>query len=324
MTIDSKNCEKNIGYPNFNANLQLQQANSCLSSHDQSDNFNCCEQPEIIENRGLYVCKNCGVDFGPLLKDYLSYDLKNETIKTNNSVIFPYQYGSRTIFTCENLSSSKKVKFQRLAKLNQNFFSSYEHNITLAYRFLFMIASQLQIPLSIIYSAFQIYIKVVKRGLTVGRNIQYLMLSCLFIACRNHKYSCNLKDLSDISQIPEKIIRKNYRLILLEFQIKLNTRPASYYLTQFCIDWGLSIQSQDIALNLLNSYLNTIKNHHSNPKALAVASIYITSKNFIREKRITQQFLSEMSKISELTIRKYLKTFKMALNLIPSQQEEAD
>lgn len=315
MTIDSKTYEKNIVYPAFNSNLQVQKVDSCLASSKQADTFNCCEDPEIIENRGLYVCKNCGVDYGPILKDYLAYDLKNEIIKTNNSAIFPFQYGSRTVFTCENLPSSKKGKFQRLAKLNQNFFSSYEHNMTLAYRYLFMITSQLQIPLSIIYNAFQLYVKVFKKRLTIGRNIKYLTASCLFIACCNHNYACNLEDLSEISQIPERIIRKNYRLILQEFAIKLNNRPASYFLTQYCIDLGLSIQFQDIALDLLNSFSNGSKNRNSNPKALAIASIYITSKNFIHERRITQQNLSEISKISEITIRKYLKLFKITLNL---------
>jgi len=316
MTIDSKNYERNIIYPDFALNIQTPQVVSCLAPDKQANEFDCCDEPEIIENRGLYVCKNCGVDYGPILKDYVSYDLKNETPKNIiNNIIVPFQYGSRTIIKCGNLPSSKKLKFQRLAKLNQNFFSSYEHNMTIAYRYLFLITSQLQIPLSITHLAFQLYVKVLKKGLTVGRNIKYLTLSCLFIICRSHKYSCSLKDISEVSQISEKILRKNYRLILQEFPIKLNNHPASYYLIQFCIDLGLSIQFQEIALDLLKSFLSIVNNHTLSPKALAIASIYVTTKNYISEKRVTQQFLSKIAKISEITIRKYLRIFKISLNL---------
>jgi len=324
MTSISTNFEKDILVPEFNSNAQVPRESPQLTPGLQNNEFNCCPTPEIIETKGLYVCRNCGVDYGSALKDHLAYDQKNETIKTNKSVVLPFQYGARTIFTCENLAPSKKAKFQRLAKLNQNFFNSYEHNMTLAYQYLFMIASQLQIPSSIMYYAFQIYIKVIKRRLTIGRNIKYLTIASLFIACHHYKYSCGLKELSDVSQIPEKIIRKNYRLILQEFQIKLTSHSGSYYLSQFCIDLGLSIQFQNFAAGLLTSFLETKENPNLNPKILAVVVIYTVLKNFIREKRITQEFLSTISNISEVTIRKYLKILKSAIKGIFSQERGAD
>lgn len=310
MTIISTNFEKGILVPGFNSNAQIQREDPQLPPRVQNNDFNCCQTPEIIETKGLYVCRNCGVDYGPALKDHLSYDQKNEIIKTNKNVVLPFQYGARTIFTCENLAPSKRAKFQRLAKLNQFYFNSYEHNMTLAYQYLFMIASQLQIPSSITYYAFQIYIKVIKKGLTIGRHIKYLTIASLFIACDHYKYSCCLKHLSDISQIPEKIIRKNYRLILQEFQIKLNHHSISYYLSSFCVDLGLSIQFQNFARALINSFLKTEENPNLNPKVLAIVTIYMVSKKYMREKRVTQEFLSTISNISEVTIRKYLKIIK--------------
>lgn len=320
MTIISINLEKGTLLPGFNSNSQVQRMDPQLTSFMQNNDFNCCQTPEIIETRGLYVCRNCGLDYGSALKDHLSYDQKNDIIKTNKNIILPFQYGARTIFTCENLAPSKKAKFQRLAKLNQFYFNSYEHNMTLAYRYLFIIASQLQIPSSIMYYAFQIYIKVIKRGLTIGRNIKYLTIASLFIASDQYKYSCSLKHLSDISQIPEKVIRKNYRLILHEFQIKLNNHSVAYYLLLFCVDLGLSIQFQSFALKFLKSFLATKENPNLNPKALAIVTIYTVSKKYMREKRVTQEFLSIISNISEVTIRKYLKIIEK----ISSQEKGAD
>ncbi|MDD1777331.1 MAG: hypothetical protein LUQ65_04110, partial [Candidatus Helarchaeota archaeon] len=145
------------------------------------------------------------------------------------------------------------------------------------------------------------------RRLTVGRSIRFLTASCLFIVCQYHQYKCNLKDISDCCQIPEKVLRKNYRLILKEFQIKLNNRPASYYLSQFCFDLKLSVQFQKLALIFLNLIIQTNKNVYLTPKVLAVVTIYLVSKKILKEKHPTQTVLSNISKVSGVTIRKYLK-----------------
>lgn len=318
MTINSNNFEKEAIFPEFNLNARIRREISPFTQILQNNDYNCCKTPEIIENKGLYVCRNCGVDYGPALKDNFSYDQKHETTISNKNTVLLFHYGARTIFALENLVPPKLPLFQRLIKLNGSFSNSYESNMTIACRSLLVIASQLQIPASIISYAFQIYIKVIKKRLTIGRNIKYLSVASLFIACHHYQYSCSLKELSEVSQIPEKIIRKNYRLILREFQIKLKDHSVSYYLSQYCIDLGLSIQFQNFAIKLLTSFLEIKAHPNPTPKALAIGAIYVVSKSYIREKRMTQQFLSIISNISEVTIRKYIEVLKNFAKIIYS------
>jgi transcription initiation factor TFIIIB Brf1 subunit/transcription initiation factor TFIIB len=103
-------------------------------------------------------------------------------------------------------------------------------------------------------------------------------------------------------------------LILKELNIKPKNTPASYYLTQYCIKLGLSVEFQASAKNLLKMISKSGTNENSSPRNFAVAAIYVTSKTLRREKRIKQQTLAEISNVSEVTIRKYIKVLRKFLD----------
>jgi len=279
--------------------------------------FDCCEKPEIIESKGIYICRNCAIDHGSVMQDYLTYDLINNNIHTEKKFNYPIQfYGSRTIFSLDNLSPKKKGQFYRLSKLNRYFHNAYEYNMTLSNQFFNKFASQLEIPHSIVHKAMHLYIKVVNKRLTIGRSIKNLTIACLYIACMLNTYKRSLSDFSKISQIPEKTLRKNYRLILKELTINIKTDSPASYLVEFAIKLGLSVKFQSAAINLLTTLSNNGINVNSSPRSFAAAAIYVTSKKVLKEKRINQNILSEISKVSEVTIRKYIKLFRKYYDFI--------
>jgi transcription initiation factor TFIIIB Brf1 subunit/transcription initiation factor TFIIB len=273
--------------------------------------FDCCEKPEIIESRGIYVCRNCAIDHGSVMQDYLTYDIINNNIHTEKKFNYPVQfYGSRTVFSLDNLSPKTKGQFYRLSKLNRYFHNAYEYNMTLATQFFNKFASQLEIPHSIVHKAMRLYIKVVNKKLTIGRSIKNLTIACLYIACMLNDYKRTSSDFSKISLIPEKTIRKNYRLILKELNINAKTDSPLALLVEFAIKMGLSVKFQSSAIALLTNLSNKGININSSPRSFAAAAIYVTSKKILKEKRINQNTLSEISKVSEVTIRKYIKLFR--------------
>jgi len=277
--------------------------------------FDCCEEPEVIEYKGRYICKTCAIVHEPILKDtYISDSLSNN-IHTEKKINYPYQdHGCRTTFSIENLAPQSRFLFFRLSRLNKYFNNSIEANLKLANQFLFKIVSQLEISPSIYRSALHIYKKVIDAHLTVGRSIKNLILASLYIACQQNNFTCDLEALARESQIPEKIIRKNYRLILRFFDIRVKSRTPEYYLKEFCIELGLSVNFQNSAGHLLEKLIKLNPNLSTNPKGFAIAAILFISKYFIHEIRIKQRVLCDISKISGVTVRKYVNTLKTLIN----------
>jgi transcription initiation factor TFIIB len=277
--------------------------------------FDCCAAPEVIEYRGSYICKTCAVVHEPVLKDTYISDSLNNNIHTEKKSNYPYQdHGCRTVFSMETLAPQRRLLFFRLSRLNKYFNNSVEANLKLANQFLFKVASQLEIPPSIYRSALHIYKKVIDAHLTVGRSIKNLLLASLYIACQENNLTCNLEAISRESQIPEKTIRKNYRLVLRFLDIHVKQRTPDYYLREFCIELGLSVNFQNEAIKLSKKYVKLDPNLNSNPKGFAIALIFYVSKNLLYEKRVKQKVLCEISKISGVTIRKYVKVLQSYRN----------
>ncbi len=229
---------------------------------------------------------------------------------------YPFQtLGCRTIFSLENLPPQKRLLFRRLAKLNKYFNNSKESNLKNANQVLFKVASQLELPRSIYQQAMALYQKVAEAKLALGRGIDRLLVGCLYIACKLNSLPHTIEDFSKTSQIPVKILRKSYRLILEFLNIKLKRLSVNQYITQFCIELGLSKQFQIQTSQIIELLTKNGINTNSNAKGFASAAIYLISKKVLREKSIRQKQLAELSKVSEVTIRKYIALIIKNVNL---------
>ncbi|MHA1131962.1 MAG: hypothetical protein ACTSQI_18805 [Candidatus Helarchaeota archaeon] len=278
--------------------------------------YDCCKTPNIIEDRGLYICRNCATVLGPIMKHYINYATAVNGSLTEKKYHYPPQYyGCRTVFSLENLSPKQKAQFKRLSRLNQYFHNSYEYNMTIANQMLLKIASQLEIPLSIRQYATQIYVKVIRKRLTLGRSIKNLITAALYIACLQKKFNRSIEEFSRVSQITVKTLRRNYRMLLRELKLTVQNIPASQYLAQFCIKAGLSVHFQTIAKRFLEYLSKNGMYPNSSPKSYAAAIIYFINKTFLKEKKLKQHNLTEIANVSEVTLRKYVKLFKTQLDI---------
>ncbi len=318
MTIDTR---KFGNYSNLRPNPESEHRRSVILSSEQrlisqvphkpSNYYDCCEFPDIIENRGVLTCKNCAIVHKPIMKDGFISNPQDHTFFTARKTNNPYlDYGCRTSFNHTNLSPKKRLLFQRLAKLNNYFNNSTEMNMQIANRFLFTVAGQLEIPKSIQSFAIHLYKKVIDARLTMGRSIKEMVVACLYIACNLKHYPRHISEFSNKSAISEKKIRKAYRLLLYTFKIRLNGFSLSHYIDKFSTELNLSPDFKSSLLKIADSLHSEKLNTTANPRGITVALIYLLSTKLTPGFKIKQKILAGISKVSEVTIRKYVKIIK--------------
>ncbi len=270
--------------------------------------YDCCETPAIIETQGNYVCKNCAIVHEPTMQEGIFSELDTRHVEVISSSKLPRQ-GSRTTFSFENLSSEKRMLFRRLGKLNNYYSNSVEANKVIANRFLLTVASQLELPKSIQIVALRLYKKVLDARLTMGRSIKQLMVGCLYVACNLKKYPCHISDFAKVSQIPEKSIRKNYRILLTSFKIRLQNFGITNYLEKYLTELDLPAHFQEAVRKSIEFLRIKGISTTGNPRGFSVAAIYAVSKMLFPDSKIKQKVLAKLSNVSEVTIRKYVKLF---------------
>ena len=79
------------------------------------------------------------------------------------------------------------------------------------------------------------------------KNKDSVLAACLFIACRQSGVPRSFKEISALSKVPQKELRRSFRLILKEFDISADAVAPDDYTTRFASDLGLSSDEQHMA-----------------------------------------------------------------------------
>ncbi|MHA1650974.1 MAG: transcription initiation factor IIB [Candidatus Helarchaeota archaeon] len=277
--------------------------------------YDCCDSPDIIEHRGIYVCRNCAVVFGPVIVDAPKRAFTREEIEKRRIREPVYtNIGPRTIINVKKENVKNKVLFYRLAKINKSVSTTFERNLTVAQPKLLRLVSQLGIPQSIMEIALKIYSQVVQKHLTTGRSIENLVAASVFIACRMRSLPRTIEEIAEAANIPVKVLAKNYRLILREMQLHLKPLTAKYFVDRFATELGLSIQVKNRAYELLELVENSPELLGKDPKGLSAAAIYVAIRDLGRKEHRSQTQISQVAHISEVTLRNRVKNIKNVLN----------
>ncbi|MHA1383155.1 MAG: transcription initiation factor IIB [Candidatus Helarchaeota archaeon] len=293
------------------------------ATSQDTDYEKCCDQPEIRPYRGLLVCRNCGTVHGPVLSDNPRRAFSEEEISLRRQTEPVYRnIGARTVIPRSNvditgapLSAKTKSLFWRLAKIQKSVTSTFERNMSIAQPKLLNIASNLGLPHSVTEEALRIYSKAVKNKLTMGRSIDNLVGASIFIAIKLHGIPRSIDEIAEAMSISKKSLSKAYRLIMREFNIKLQPVSPKTFIAKFASELGLSMQVQNRAKELLKITEKSLESNliGKDPKGLASAAIYIAAKE-LNEPR-SQAELSKIAHISEVTLRNRTKNIKKAVSL---------
>ncbi|WP_435178632.1 transcription initiation factor IIB [Halorussus sp. AFM4] len=269
------------------------------------------------DERGETVCAECGlvvdedqIDPGP---EWRAFDSKEKDQKsrvgapTTNTM---HDKGLSTNIGWQDkdaygnsLGSRQREKMQRLRKWNERFRTrdSKERNLKQALGEIDRMASALGLPDNVRETASVIYRRALDEDLLPGRSIEGVATSALYAAARKAGTPRSLDEITNVSRVDKDEIARTYRYVVRELNLQIQPADPKSYVPRFVSDLGVSEEVERRARDLLDTA--TEKGIHSgkSPVGLAAAAVYAAA--LLSNEKVTQSEVSEVSDISEVTIR---------------------
>ncbi|TFF85288.1 MAG: hypothetical protein EU551_04395 [Promethearchaeota archaeon] len=283
----------------------------------------CCGSPDIIEYEGNYVCRNCGLVHGPVISMNERRMFNPRDIEAKKQNAPAPKIGARTLIPRRKIKDSnggvltakKRYKFSKLSKINSSYSTTFERNLTIAGPKLKSFCAKLNIPQAIEEESLYYYSKAVKKKLTMGKSIECLICSCIYLACRIRKLPRTLEEVSEVCEASTKSVRRTYRMLLKNLKIP-NMKPINHsqYIYKFGSVLDISMEIQKLAIELINKARDDpdIRLLGKDPKGFAAAALYIACKEL--KKSRSQAELSEVAHVSEVTLRYRIRNLKKEEN----------
>jgi transcription initiation factor TFIIB len=269
------------------------------------------------DERGETVCTDCGlvvdedqIDPGP---EWRAFDAKEKDQKsrvgapTTNTM---HDKGLSTNIGWQDkdaygnsLGSRQREKMQRLRKWNERFRTrdSKERNLKQALGEIDRMASALGLPDNVRETASVIYRRALDEDLLPGRSIEGVATSALYAAARQAGTPRSLDEISGVSRVDKDEVARTYRYVVRELNLEIQPADPKSYVPRFVSDLDVSDEVERRARDLLDTA--TEKGIHSgkSPVGLAAAAVYAAA--LLSNEKVTQSEVSDVSDISEVTIR---------------------
>ncbi|GAB4319521.1 MAG: transcription initiation factor IIB [Promethearchaeota archaeon] len=273
----------------------------------------CCDEPNIRDEDGFFVCRNCGLVFDQVLDSSPRRTFTREEIrkrKSNEPVYSPI--GPRTVIRGRSdakgtlLTAQGRSKFHRLAKIHRSLTTSYERNLWIALPNLQRLQEKLGLPEAVVEDALRIYTRSVKKKLTMGRSIDTLLAASIFVSLRIHNIPRTIEEILEVVELPKKMVVKAYRLILLkilpELKLKVTHFGAVRYVDKFVEDLNFGMRVRNLAVRILKKAKeNGLSVEGKDPKGLAAAAIYLAAHKL--QVPATQGGVAKVARVTEVTLR---------------------
>ncbi|WP_222918282.1 transcription initiation factor IIB [Natrinema sp. SYSU A 869] len=202
-----------------------------------------------------------------------------------------------------SLSSRQRQKMQRLRTWNERFRTrdSKERNLKQALGEIDRMASALGLPENVRETASVIYRRALEEDLLPGRSIEGVATSSLYAAARQAGTPRSLDEISAVSRVEKMELTRTYRYIIRELGLEVKPADPEHYVPRFVSDLDLSDETERMARELLESARQEGVHSGKSPVGLAAASVYAAA--LLTNEKVTQNEVSEVASISEVTIR---------------------
>ena len=269
-----------------------------------------CGSKDFIRDytRAEIICNNCGLVIDDRLIDYrkerrsFSHEERNQREHTGSPLtnLLPDMGLTTKIDNLNSLSAKNKQKYNRLKKW-QNRQTWHEKNLSIAMNEIRRLCGQLSLPEYINEAAATMYRKIYKKDLLKGRSIKSMVAAAVYISCRQGNVPIALKSITNLSQESEKTIRKAFRTVLQELNIKINTVNATSLISriggELKINQKIEKEAREIVENAKNKRLLIGKD----PKGIAAAAIYIAALRSGQRK--SQSAVAKAANVTEVSLR---------------------
>jgi len=205
------------------------------------------------------------------------------------------------------ISPRSMSMYYRLGRLQRQVARSGrgERSVGAVSRALSRLASQLQLPPSVVEEASFISMKAIKSDLLRGRSIQALVSASLYIACRNLAVPRTINEISTAANIGRKRLTKTVSVLSRKLGFRPKPAEATDYVARFCSELSLGEDVRVMARSLLSK---TGNENSLSPPGTAASAIYLSA--LARGQRVPQKRVARVAGISEVTLRSHFKLFR--------------
>ena len=303
-----------------------------ILSDDEHKTCPVCNSTErfVDNSRAEVCCARCGlvldenlIDHGP---EWRAFDHEQRDKRTRTGAPLTYTISDKGLNTTidwkdkdihgHKIPERNKAQIYRLRKWNKRMRVSGagERNLAFALSELDRDSSRLGIPRSVREDAAIIYRSAAKNKLIRGRSIEVVVASALYAACRRCNIPRTLDEIAIASNVSKKQVGKTYRFLSRELNIKLKPTSPSDYISRFASKLGLSGEVQAKAIEIINKAVKAGLSSGKGPTGVAAAALYIAS--LLLGERKTQKEVSEISGVTEVTIRNRYKELSENIDMV--------
>lgn len=278
--------------------------------------------------RGEILCSRCGAvladkveDHGPEQRSFTLEDFNNNTRTGLGSALSIHDKGLSTIIgnvdrdaAGNSISASMKYTFNRLRTWDaRSKSSSVERNLRSAFVTMGAIQSKLEISDAVIERAAYLYRKALTKKIIRGRTISGMILSALYVACRESGVPRTLQDVSAAGNVSFKDLSRHYRVFVKALELHVDSLNPSELVSRIGTSVGLSEKAKRDALGMIEGAKRIGITDGKNPVSLAAAALFVAGT--LSGEKATQDSIAKASGVSTVTIRNVSKILRKRLEL---------
>lgn len=278
--------------------------------------------------RGEILCASCGSvladkveDSGPEQRSFSMEEYSQNARTGLASTLSIHDRGLSTMIgnadrdaSGNSISSYMKYAFNRLRTWDSRSKSnSSDRNLKTAFSIMSSVQSKLEVSDTVVERASYIYRKALNKNIIRGRTISGMILSALYVACRESNVPRTLQDIANVGNISFKDLSRHYRVLVKSLELQVDSFNPLEFVSKIGTAVGISEKAKRDALEILNRAHEKGITDGKNPVSLAATAVFLSG--LINEEKATQNSIAKASGVSSVTIRNVSKVLIKQLGM---------
>jgi len=269
------------------------------------------------DQNGETVCSDCGlvvsefeIDPGPEWRAFDQNERESKRRVGAPTTKLMHDEGLSSVIDWQNkdaygntLSAKQRQKMERLRTWDERFRTRdhSERNLKQALGEIDRMGSALGLSESVRETASVIYRRALEEDLLPGRSIEGVATAAVYASARQASTPRTIDEIVAVSRIDEQEFTRTYRYVVRELGLEIEPADPEQYVNRFVSELDLPDEVERRARELLRTGAEENVHVGKSPVGLAAAAVYAASR--LVGHQITQSAVSDVSDMSEVTIR---------------------
>lgn len=291
-----------------------------------------CGSSQVVRDneKGELICAGCGlvlsdhrIDTGPEWRAFTSAERDSRSRTGAPASYSMHDKGLSTMIDWRDrdgkggsFSAAQRAQIFRLRKwqIRTRVHSSLDRNLAQAMTEIDRLSSQLGLSPSLKEHAARMYRKLIAGRLWRSRSIDATAAAAVYAACRHRGNPRSVEEIAEHSREGKKKISAHYRMLVTKLKIRMPISSPENYVPRFISELNLPREVQRTTMDILTR-AKEVRGLVTgrDPRGLAAAAIYVAA--IMNDCRVTQKDISNVSGVTEVTIRNRYKELVSKLEL---------